>query len=128
MSLSDELFRHRNLDLIRRTIIELISELDASSAFLVDEAGIVFAACGHMEFRFPNPHPELSGLPSDKYILEALLGEDRKEKESPFVLFKVSPRALFVIGFESTLRGRQRRAIKARLEKSTEELKKLLEI
>lgn len=128
MSLSDDLFRHSNLARIRRTINELISEIDASSAFLVDEAGVVFAACGHMEFRFPNPHPELSGLPSDKYILEALLGEDRKEKDSPFVLFNVSPRALFVIGFESTLTGRRRRAIKSRLKKSTEELKKLLEI
>jgi hypothetical protein len=94
----------------------------------VDEAGVVFAACGHMEFRFPNPHPELSGLPSDKYILEALLGEDRKEKESPFILLKVSPRALLVIGFERKLTGRRRRAIKSRLRKSTEELKKLLEI
>lgn len=128
MSLSDELFRHENLGRIRREINALISGVDASSAFLVDEAGVVFAACGHMEFRFPNPHPELSGLPSDKYILEALLGEDRKEKESPFVLLKVSPRALLVVGFDTTLAARQRRTTKSRIKKQTEALRKLLEI
>ena len=128
VSLSDELFRHPNLGQIRRKITELISELNASSAFLVDEAGVVFAACGHMEFRFPTHHPELSGLPSDKYVLEALLGEDRAEKESPFLLLKVSPRALFVVGFDTTLTGRRRRAIKSRIKKEAEALGQLLEI
>ena len=128
MSLSDELVRHPNLDRLRRRISTLVSELDASSGFLVDEAGVVFAACGHMEFRFPNPHPQLAGLPSDKYILEALLGENRKEKDSPFVLLKVSPRALIVIGFDNTLTGRRRRIVKSRIKKKTEVLKELLEI
>ena len=128
MSLSDDLLRHPHLERIRRKLTELISELDANSAFLVDEAGVVFAACGHMEFRFPNPHPELSGLPSDKYILEALLGEERKEKDSPFVLLEASPRALIVLGFDASLTGRRRRTIKARVKQETEELKELLEI
>ena len=128
MSLSDELYRHPNLDRLRRTISGLVSDLDASSGFLVDEAGVVFAACGHMEFRFPNPHPELAGLPSDKFILEALLGEARKEKESPFVLLKVAPRALIVFGFDSILTGRQRRSVKSRIKKETETFRQLLEM
>jgi len=128
MSLSDDLLRHPNLAQIRRKLARMISDLDANSAFLVDEAGVVFAACGHMEFRFPNPHPELSGLPSDKYVLEALLGEERKEEDAPFVLLKVSPRALVVLGFEASLTGRRRRTIKTRMKKETKELTELLEI
>lgn len=128
MSLSDDLLRHPNLAQIRRKLARIISDLDANSAFLVDEAGVVFAACGHMEFQFPNPHPALSGLPSDKYVLEALLGEERKVEDSPFVLLKVSPRALIVLGFDVRLTGRRRRTIKARVKKETKALEELLEI
>ena len=128
MSLSDDLLRHPNLAQIRRKLTQMISDLDANSAFLVDEAGVVFAACGHMEFRFPNPLPELSGRPSDEYILGVLLGEDRKEKESPFILLEVSPRAILVFGFDAPPTGRRRRVTRTRAKKELEALRKLLEI
>ncbi len=128
MSLSDDLLRHPNLVKIRRKLTQMISDLHANSAFLVDDAGVVFAACGHMEFRFPNPLPELSGRPSDEYILEALLGEDRKEKESPFILLEVSPRAILVFGFDANPKGRHRRTIRTRAKRELEPLNKLLEI
>ncbi len=128
MSLSDDLLRHPNLVRIRRKLTQMISYLNANSAFLVDDAGVVFAACGHMEFRFPNPLPELSGRPSDEYILEALLGEDRKEKKSPFILFDVSPRAILVFGFDAHPTGRRRRVIRTQAKRDLKALKKLLEI
>jgi hypothetical protein len=128
VSLSDEILaRRENLVRIRAILSGLLPELEARSAFLIDEAGVPFAAVGNVEFRFPHPLPSPEGEISDDAILKALLGMGRSDESSPSLLFKASPRALLVTIVEKPLRGRKRREALSRLERAAGEIKPLLE-
>ena len=62
MSLSDEILaRPGAIAPIRHLLSELVSELGARSAFLVDEAGTPFGAFGNVEFPLPYPISSLTG-------------------------------------------------------------------
>jgi hypothetical protein len=126
--LSDEILNHHeNLRRIRVVLSALLDELEARSAFLIDEAGVPFAAVGNVEFRFPHPLPSSEGAEPDDTILKALLGMERTDESSPSLLFKVSPRALLVTIVEKPLQGRKRREALSRLEQAAGEIKSLLE-
>lgn len=128
MSLSDALLRHPNRTRIRNSLFTLASELEAESAFLIDEAGVVFAAVGHVEFRYPNPLPDSVESGSNRVILEALLGEHRRQRRSPYIVLKVCPRALMVVRYDGPIAGRKRRAAEARVKQTAGDIKALLEI
>jgi hypothetical protein len=126
MSLSDEILaRPDALRSIRRDLSALSKELPVRSAFLLDEAGTPFGAVGHVEFRFPSPLPISRDSASDEEILAALLGE--QNEESAVMLSSICPRALLVVVFEQPLRGRRRRAVRARLRKAADALHPILE-
>lgn len=128
MSLSDEILAHReNLAHIRDILSRLLAELEARSAFLIDETGVPFAAVGNVEFRFPHPLPSLEGGKSDDAILKALLGMGQTDESSPSLLFKVSPRALLVTILEKPLQGRKHREARSRVKRAAGEIKPMLE-
>jgi hypothetical protein len=128
MSLSDRILaRPHQMAHIRSVLSRLASELEAGSAFLIDEAGVPFAAVGHIEFRFPHPLPGLDGDASGEAILEKLLGIHQKDDASPFLLSQVCKLALLVVVLEVPLASRKRRHALSRVKKTARELKTLLD-
>ena len=95
MALSDELLANRQrLELVRERLRRLVTDLGASSSFLIDESGAPFASIGHFEFTLPYPVTDLDDL------LVALVGGSVEEVEtqaSPYLVARAGPRALLVL-------------------------------
>jgi hypothetical protein len=129
MSLSDEILaRPGRIASLRNVLSQLAKDLGASSAFLVDESGVPFAAIGHVQFDYPHPLSALAGEASGAAVLEALLGEPRRGTASPFLSCQVSPRALVAIVLECPIGGWKRRAAMGRVKRAVKQLRPLLEI
>lgn len=128
MSLSDEvLARPGGLAAIRHLLQQLVSDLGARSAFLVDERGVPFAALGSVEFRYPHPLSALAGGPGGSSLLAALLGERRRAAASDLLVRRAGSRALLAIVLETPPAGRRRRAAVARVKRAAVKLAPLLE-
>jgi hypothetical protein len=127
VSLSDEVLESRERRVrIRKVLSRLLTDLDARSAFLIDEAGVPFAAVGNVEFKFPHPLPDPTGDESDDVILKALLGLGRTDESSSSLLFKASSRALLVTVLERPLEGKKHREAMSRIEQAGDELRPML--
>jgi hypothetical protein len=128
MSLSDEVLAQREkLHRVRHALSQLVEELGARSAFLIDEAGVPFAAIGQVEFQFPHPIPATDESRSDDVLLKALLGMDQADESSSILPLKVSARALLVTILAEPLRGKKHRKAVSRIKKTAAEIKQILE-
>jgi hypothetical protein len=129
MSLSDELLRRReSLREVRAELSDLRSAIEARACFMVDEAGSPFGAVGNVEFEYPHP---LSGLLSNAAggtaLLEALVGEAvQTSPGSPWVLRRVTPRALLVAVFPGPLSSRAEHKVTRRLKEFSSRLEAVL--
>lgn len=127
MSLSDEMLsRPGALASIRRLLSELVAQLEARSAFLVDEAGTPFGAFGNVEFPLPYPLSSLTGRTEGDPLLEALLGEGKQTHSPTLLVQRVTPRALLVVELEQPLADSERRAASGRVEEKAKALAPLL--
>ena len=122
MSLSDEILaRPGAIAPIRQLLADLVSQLGAHSAFLVDEAGTPFGAFGNVDFPLPDPLSSLSPL------LEALLGE-REEDPYPTVLVRrVNSRVLVTVVLNEALTDGPRQEAIEQIESATAGLQPLLD-
>jgi hypothetical protein len=128
VSLSDEILAHREkLAQVRHVLSQLVTELGARSAFLIDEAGVPFAAIGNVEFQFPHPMPSSEGDRSDDAVLKALLGMGQMDESSSVLLHKASTRALLVTILEQPLQGRKHREAMSRVKRAAAEIEHLIE-
>ena len=104
MSLSDEIVaRPGAIAPIRELLADLVSQLGARSAFLVDESGTPFGAFGNVDFPLPYPLSSLTPL------LRALLGEDQEDPNATLLVHRVSPRALVTVVLSEALTDHRRR-------------------
>ncbi|MFQ5790024.1 MAG: hypothetical protein ACE5JI_06040 [Acidobacteriota bacterium] len=126
MSLSDELLaRPPSLAHVRGILAGLVSELEARSAFLVDEDGRPFAALGNVEFQYPDPLPRTGEWGVS--LLKALLGEPEETVLSICLIHRVGSRALLVVLFHQALAGRRRRRARGRLKRVAAEISSYLD-
>jgi len=110
VSLSDEIVaRPGAMAPIRELLSQLVVELGARSAFLVDETGTPFAAFGNVEFPLPHPLSSLTGQEGGVPLLEALIGETKEAHSPTLVVRRVSPRALLTVLLHQPLTERSRR-------------------
>lgn len=125
--MSDEILAHPGaLPPIRTVLSQLVSELGAHSAFLVDETGTPFAAFGHVEFPLPHPLSSLSGWETGTPLLAALLGETTENVDSNLLVQRVSRRVLLTVVLEQPLARRRRHAALKRVKRKSAELAPLL--
>ena len=122
MSLSDEvLARPGAIAPIREVLADLVSQLGARSAFLVDEAGTPFGAFGNVDL--PLPYPLASMTP----LLGALLGEGKEDPYPTVLVRQVNSRALVTVVLNEALTGRRRQKAIEHVESATARLLPLLE-
>ena len=122
MSLSDEvLARPGAIAPIREVLADLVSQLGARSAFLVDEAGTPFGAFGNVDL--PLPHPLASITP----LLGALIGEGKEDPYPTVLVRQVNSRALVTVVLNEALTGRPRQKAIEHVESATARLLPLLE-
>ncbi len=122
VALSDEwLLSPEGKKAVRRVLEELVAELSARAAFLIDEDGSPFATVGSVEFSFPHP---LSGL-RETALLSALVGESHDEP-SGYIVEKAGPRALLAVWLDPPPTAESSDAVKKKVRKSARELARLL--
>ncbi len=122
MSLSDEILAHPGaIAPIRELLADLVSQLGARSAFLVDEAATPFGAFGNVEF--PLPHPLSSLTP----LLAALLGETKEDQYPTVLVRRVNSRALVTVVLNEPLTERPRQRAIEQVEQAAARLLPLLE-
>ena len=111
MALSDDLLIYpKRLSAVRDAVAELVADLGATAAFLVDEDGTPFATVGHMEFRYPHP---LTNLRDGEILLKALVGENDSEG-SRYIVERAGRRALLALLLEAPLDRAARRHVRVR--------------
>ncbi len=121
MSLSDEILaRPGAIAPIRDLLADLVSQLGARSAFLVDEAGTPFGAFGNVDF--PLPHPLSSLTP----LLGALVGEGKEDPYPTVLVHRVSSRALLTVVLAEALTDKPRQKAIEQVEQATARLLPLL--
>jgi hypothetical protein len=127
LSLSDEILtRPGAIAPIRELLSELVSDLGARSAFLVDEAGTPFGAFGNVEFPLPHPLSALTGRAGGDPLLEALVGEGNEPYSPTLLVHRVHSRALLAIELDRPMTESARRAAVGRLKRAQIRLAKLL--
>ena len=127
MSLSDEILaRPGAMAPIRHVLADLVSELEAHAAFLVDEAGTPFGAFGNVEFPLPYPLSSRAGQAGGDPLLEALLGEGKETLSPTLLVHRVTPRALLAIELDQPLADRARREAMKHVETMSRRLVPLL--
>ena len=127
MSLSDEILaRPGALAPIRQVLSELVSELGARSAFLVDEAGTPFGAFGNVEFPLPYPLSALTGRAGGDPLLEALLGEGQEPHSPVLLVHRIHARALLAVELSQPTPEPTRRSALERMKRTTARLVSLL--
>ena len=127
MSLSDEILaRPGAIAPIRQLLSELVSDLGARSAFLVDEAGTPFGTFGNVEFPLPHPLSALTGRAGGDPLLEALVGGGNEPYSPTLLVHRVHSRALLAIELDQPMADSARRAALDRLKSASARLAKLL--
>lgn len=127
MSLSDEILaRPGAIAPIRQLLSELVSDLGARSAFLVDEAGTPFGAFGNVEFPLPYPLSALTGRAGGDPLLEALVGEGNEPHSPTLLVHRFHPRALLAIELDRPMADSARGAALERMKRVSADLVPLL--
>jgi len=122
VSLSDEILAHPGaIAPIRELLADLVSQLGARSAFLVDEAATPFGAFGNVEF--PLPHPLSSLTP----LLAALLGETKEDQYPTVLVRRVNSRVLVTVVLNEALTDGPRQEAIEQIESATAGLQPLLD-
>jgi hypothetical protein len=127
VSLSDEILaRPGAMAPIRQCLRELVSELGARSAFLVDESGSPFGTFGNVEFPLPHPLSSLTEQEGGGVLLEALIGESEQAQSPTLIVRRVSPRALLTVVLHQPLPAPERAGALRSVESTVNRLLPLL--